>query len=237
MLYHNIEFPTTQPQSPICFDLNSLYDYFSRLSDKRKARGKRYPLAAILVMTLPAKLAGEDQPEGIAHWLALRKAFLIQALALRRNSTAHPVTFSRVLGNAIEVQELALAMQEFFSSKLSLDKLTAVSMDGKVMCGTIPVGQTQGVHLLALYLPEHGVVLMQVEVEAGENEISAAPKVLQYVDLQGKIVTGDAIFAQRGLCELVMERGVSISGRSKTIKPVYERRFKRCLILSRARPP
>jgi hypothetical protein len=61
-------------------------------------------------------------------------------------------------------------------------------MDGKVMRGTIPVGQTQVVHLLILYLPEHGVVLMQVEVEAGENEISAAPKVLKYVDLHGEIV-------------------------------------------------
>jgi predicted transposase YbfD/YdcC len=51
------------------------------------------------------------------------------------------------------------------------------------------------------------VVLMQVEVEAGENEISAAPKVLKYIDLQRKTVAGDAIFAQRGLCELVIERG------------------------------
>jgi predicted transposase YbfD/YdcC len=158
-------------------------------------------------MTLLAKLAGEDEPEGIADWLALRKSFLIQALALRRNCTPQAVTFSRVLGKAIQVQQLQLAMQEFFSSKLLLGKLSALSMDGKVMCSTIPVGQTQGVHLLALYLPEHGVVLMQVEVEAGENEISAAPKLLQCVDLQGKIVTGDAIFAQRGLCELVLERG------------------------------
>lgn len=207
MQYHNIDLPTAQPQSPICFDLNCLYQHFSKLTDKRKARGIRYPLAAILVMTLLAKLAGEDEPEGIAHWLALRKDFLLQALALTRDSTPHPVTFSRVLGNAIDVQELALAMQQFFSSKLSLGKLTAMSMDGKVMCGTIPAGQTQGLHLLALYLPEHGVVLMQVEVEEGENEISAALKVLQYVDLEGKIVTGDAMFAQKGLSELVIKKG------------------------------
>lgn len=207
MLHLNTEFLSAQPQSPICFDLNSLYHHFLRLSDHRKARGKRYPLAAILVMTILAKLAGEDEPEGIAHWLSLRKSFLVQALALTRNSTPHPVTFSRVLGNAIDVEELELTIQQFFSSKLSLGKLTALSMDGKVMCGTIPAGQTQGVHLLALYLPEYGVVLMQVEVEDGENEISAAVKVLQYVDLTGKIVTGDAMFAQKGLCELVVKKG------------------------------
>jgi hypothetical protein len=158
MHYLNIEFATAQLLSPFYFDLNSLYHHFLQLSDTRKARGKRYKLAAILVMTLLAKLAGEDEPEGIAHWLALRKSFLVQALALTRNSTPHPVTFSRVLGNAIQVEELELAIQQFFSSRLSLGKLTPVSMDGKVMCGTIPVGQTQGLHLLALYLPQHGVV-------------------------------------------------------------------------------
>jgi predicted transposase YbfD/YdcC len=80
-------------------------------------------------------------------------------------------------------------------------------MDGKVLRGTIPVGQTQGLHLLALYLPQHGVVLMQVEVQEGENEISAAAKILNFVDLEGKIVTGDAMFAQRGLSELVVKKG------------------------------
>lgn len=207
MQYHTIEFPATQAPSATLFAVGSLYDYFTRLSDKRKARGRRYPLAVILVMTLLAKLAGEDEPAGIAHWLALRKEFLREALALKRPQTPHAVTFSRVLGNAIEVEELEQAMQEFFTADLHLEALTAVSMDGKVLRGTIPVGQTQGLHLLALYLPEHGVVLMQVEVEAHENEISAAPKVLKSLDLQGKIVTGDAIFAQRGLCELVVKSG------------------------------
>jgi predicted transposase YbfD/YdcC len=98
-------------------------------------------------------------------------------------------------------------MQEFFCADLHLGALTAVSMDGKVLRGTIPVAQTQGLYLLALYLPQQGVVLMQVEVEAHENEISAAPKVLKSLDLQGKVVTSDAIFAQPGLCELVVKKG------------------------------
>ena len=39
-------------------------------------------------------------------------------------------------------------------------------------------GEKQGVHLLAAYLPEEGVVLLQVAVELQENEISAAPRLL-----------------------------------------------------------
>ena len=207
MQYHTIEFPSAQPQAAVCFAVGSLYEYFQRLTDKRQARGRRYPLAVVLVLAVLAKLAGEDAPSGIAQWLALRQDFLVDALALKRHKTPHAVTFSRVFGNAFEVEELERLLQEFFCAGLNLAALTAVSMDGKVLRGTIPVGQTQGLHLLALYLPQHGVVLMQVEVEAGENEISAAPKVLKSLDLHGKIVTGDAIFAQRGLCELVVQEG------------------------------
>jgi len=182
MPYHTIEFPTPQPQAPACFAVNSLYAYFLHLTDKRNARGRRYPLAVILVMTLLAKLAGEDEPSGIAQWLALRKGFLSAALRLKRPATPHAVTLSRVLGNAIEVEELELALQEFFSATLELPPLSALSLDGKVLRGTIASGQTQGLHLLALYLPQHGVVFVQVEVEARENEISAAPKVLKSLD-------------------------------------------------------
>jgi hypothetical protein len=137
MQHLTIEFPTTQPSTGAFFVVGSLYDSFTRLTDKRKARGRRYPLATVLVMTLLAKLAGEDEPQGIAHWLALRKEFLLEALALKRPQTPHAVTFSRVLGNAIEVEELEQAMQEFFCADLHLGALTAVSMDGKVLRGSI----------------------------------------------------------------------------------------------------
>ena len=62
-------------------------------------------------------------------------------------------------------------------------------------------------HLLAAYLPDQGVVLLQMEVGSKENEISAAPRLLKSIDLQGKIVTGDAMFAQRELSRQVVEAG------------------------------
>ena len=59
-----------------------------------------------------------------------------------------------------------------------------VVLDGKTLRGTIPKGKTQGVHLLAVYLPEEGVVLGQVEVGLKENEISAAGGELTYHNQQ-----------------------------------------------------
>ena len=50
----------------ILFDVGSLNDLFQKLSDNRKARGKRYSLATMMVLMVMAKLSGEDQPSGIA---------------------------------------------------------------------------------------------------------------------------------------------------------------------------
>ena len=72
-----------------------------------------------------------------------------------------------------------------------------VWLDGKTLRGTIPAGQSQGVHLLAAYVPEQGVVLMQMQVGEKTNEISVAPQIVQTLDLRGVVVTGDAMQAQQ----------------------------------------
>ena len=62
-------------------------------------------------------------------------------------------------------------------------------------------------HLLVAYLPEEGIVLLQVAVDSKENEITAAPKLLQQIDLRQRIVCGDAMFTQRGLSVQVIASG------------------------------
>ena len=79
-----------------------------------------------------------------------------------------------------------------------------IVFDGKTLRGTIPTGQSQGVHLLAAYLPAEGIVLVQVAVANKEHEIVAAPKVLASLDLRGKIVIGDAMHTQRELSVQVL---------------------------------
>ena len=54
------------------FEVNSLYEAFLKVRDKRKARGKRYALATILRLSELAKLGGEDTAEGMAEWVKHR---------------------------------------------------------------------------------------------------------------------------------------------------------------------
>lgn len=179
------------------FDLGSLYDHLCRVQDTRHARGVRYALVTILVFIILAKLAGEDSVAGIADWVALRKEGLSQALHLQAVRAPHRTTYSRILGRVIAVDDFEALVRRFFASQPRAGTSIQVCIDGKTLRGTIPTGQSQGLHLLGVFLPAEGWMVVQVEVDGKENEITAAPRLLSSVDLRGKMVTGDAIFAQR----------------------------------------
>ena len=56
------------PEHGALFDVGSLYAQLGALEDRRHAKGKRYSLGLILLVTILAKLCGEDTPFGIAEW-------------------------------------------------------------------------------------------------------------------------------------------------------------------------
>lgn len=60
---------------------------------------------------------------------------------------------------------------------------------------------------MAAYLPEEGVVLAQLAVECKENEIVVMPTLLGLLDLQGRVVVGDAMQTQRALSAQVIAAG------------------------------
>ena len=63
--------------------------------------------------------------------------------------------------------------------------------------GTIPLGETEGVHLLAVSLPKLGVVLAQMNVEHKGSELTFAPTLLHQMDLRGVVGSLDAMFDRR----------------------------------------
>ncbi len=203
MQYSTLEFNLKLPEQGLVFEAGSLYSRLEELEDKRDCRGRLYELAPILFIAVLAKLMGQNQLEALAHWAKLRTQALCQLLGLKRLSMPHKTTWARILGEAIAVEELEKLVAEFFAEQISPEipsrGSVVVSIDGKTLGGTIPKGQSQGVQLMAAYLPQVGVVLAQVVVENKANEIVTAPKVLEQLDLRGLVVTGDALQTQRQL--------------------------------------
>jgi len=189
------------------FEVGSLFEALLPLHDQRDARGLRYALVTVLVFMVLAKLAGEDGLRGMAQWVAERKDSLAELLGLAKPQAPYYTTYARILARAVRVDEFEQVIGQFFARLSEAGHAVEIALDGKTLRGTIPTGQTRGVHLLAAYLPCEGVVLMQVAVESHENEISVVPQVLKSLDLQGKIVTGDALLTQRKVAQQIGEAG------------------------------
>lgn len=178
-------------------DLGSLYYGFAGLKDKRKAKGKRYALATILVGMFLAKLCGEDKPSGIAEWVALRGEWIVKVLGLKRTSMPSHHTYRRVLAEGIDPDELEGLVRDRHRHCGEAGYQVVVCMDGKMLRGTIDLNVSEGLCLLAVFLPGEGVILAQIAIESKQNEITAAPSLLEYVDLRNKVVIGDAMHTQR----------------------------------------
>ena len=178
-------------------NLSSLYNRFQALEDKRKAKGKRYALATILMGIFLAKLCGEDKPSGIAEWVRLREQWITRMLGLKRKRMPHHNTYRRVLADGINEIEFEGLAREHFKHSGETGYYVVASMDGKIARGTIDTEASDGLCLLAIYLPGEGVTLAQVAIESNQNEISAAPYLLSCINLRNKVVIGDALHTQR----------------------------------------
>jgi predicted transposase YbfD/YdcC len=197
------------PSVALLFDLDALYACLQTIPDHRDRRGVRYPLASLLMIGVLAKLAGQDSSRGMAHWAQLRTRELSQLFHLKRERMPHYSTWSRILGQGVEPNEVEQIVGAFFADTLKGSRAKRgsiqLALDGKSMRGTIPLGETEGVHLLALYHPQQGVVLAQMNVQKKGREITFAPTLLQQIDLRGVVVSGDAMFDRRPLSLKVVQ--------------------------------
>ena len=198
------------PNEALLFDLDALYRCLQTVPDQRSRQGLRYPLASILMIGVLAKLAGQDRSRAIAEWAQLRTTELRRLFALKQQTMPHYSTWSRVLAHGVDPIQLEQTLGDFFATSVSeASRLQRggiqVCLDGKTLRGTIPLGESQGVHLLAAYVPAQGVVLAQVQVNGAFDEPQQAPALLACLDLRGVVVSGDALFAHRNLSVQIVQ--------------------------------
>jgi predicted transposase YbfD/YdcC len=204
--------------------LTALYEALKQVKDGRKKRGCRYSLALILTLLLLARLAGETEIRGAAHWIKLRKTWIIERLHLSRASVPCLGTYLYALGK-IDAQELltvvagcvtrweAEARCENEPSRLAgqggQQAKQHVAVDGKTMRGTLghESANQPSVHVLSVYEVQSGLVLAQRSVEEKENEISAGKDLLTPLYVKDRVWTADAMHTQKAVCQCIEQFG------------------------------
>jgi len=77
-----------------------------------------------------------------------------------------------------------------------------IAIDGKTLKGTRRL-DAKALHVLSAFATGLSAVIGDIVVEPGQNEITAALAVLKELPLKGAIVTGDAMFCQREICQAI----------------------------------
>jgi predicted transposase YbfD/YdcC len=191
-------------------DLAEVVGYFDELEDPRSSVNQKHPLVSVVVIAVMAVLAGAAGPTAIAKWAKLKAEFLVQVLGLPHGIPRKDV-FRRVL-SLVKPD----AFQRCFVSWLqSLRDQAAVAtevdrpilaIDGKTARRSHQRSQGLGaLHAVTVWASEFGLALGQVACAEKSNEITAIPELLRLVDIEGTIITIDAMGTQKAIAEQIVD--------------------------------
>jgi predicted transposase YbfD/YdcC len=206
----------------------SITEHFAELPDPRVERTRHHALLDILLIALCAVICGADSFVEIQEWGRAREAWLKERLELSGGIPSHdtfnrvfarldPEAFSRCfLAWTSALQRHLLAARSAASEGAlgagdqagSSPAPEVVALDGKRLRRSFDRASGQGaLHLVSAWATQQRLVLGQVKVAEPGNEITALPELLTLLDLEGCLVTIDAIGCQRELVRRMVEQG------------------------------
>jgi len=195
-------------------EYSTLLEALQSLPDPRKARGRRYSWTFLLALICSAMVSGQSTGHAIAHWIGVHAASLRAKLQPKRSSMPSESTIRRVL-QAIDIEDLEQQVSRFTQGLASSanaasgpvadeGRLQGQAIDGKELRGVRAHGQP--LCLVSLVAHQSGIVLAQTAVDQKSNEITAVPELLAGRDLQGVVITVDALLAQQSLAQQIIDQ-------------------------------
>jgi predicted transposase YbfD/YdcC len=143
---------------------------------------------------------------GIETYGKVKQSWLKTFLALPNAIPSHD-TFARVFAR-LDPEQLQTA---FLSWVRSVSRRTAsevIAIDGKTARRSYDKGQGKGaIHMVSAWASQNRLVLGQRKVDDKSNEITAIPELLNVLDLQGCIVTIDAMGTQKAIAAQIVAQG------------------------------
>lgn len=184
----------------------SLFKRFEMLEDPRDIRGKKYKLIDILIMTIYGLLCGLTDYTNIADFMKLKEDYFTKLLKLENGTPSHDCLsdiFARI--DPKKFMELFIEwtkeiIENRTGKKISIDGKAIRSATDKINNGNIP-------YIVSAFIGELGLSIGEVKVDDKSNEITAIPDLLDLLEIEGAIITIDAIGTQEDIVNKIVEKG------------------------------
>ena len=178
-------------------------NYFNEMPDPRQ-RGKiMYPLDEVLLLALLAVLAGADSFVDIARFGRMKLEFLQRFRPFLDGTPSHDH-----LGDIFAALDAVQFQHCFVAWVASVTGVPAgvVAIDGKTVRRSGGKAGKGAIHMVSAFAAGQRLVLGQVKVAEKSNEITAIPKLLDMLAVEGAIITIDAMGCQRAIAQKIIEK-------------------------------
>ena len=197
------------------------------VTDPRDRRGVRHPLVSVLCLAVTGILAGCRSLTAIWEHAADLEPADLGALGLEEGrALPSESTIRRVLQDLDPAGLDARLTSWFFTRTGAIAGRRVIAVDGKTMRGA-RTGSNPAPHLLAALDQAAGTALTQRRVADKSNEIPALPELLAPLDLDGAVVTADAMHTQTGTAQWIISRGAHYVLTVKNNQPGLKRALKK----------
>jgi predicted transposase YbfD/YdcC len=184
----------------------ALLEVLGQVPDPRDPRGVRHALAGIVAVAVCAVVAGSRSFAAIAQWAAELAPEDLTRLGLRRSSAPDEATFRRLLARLDAVVLDALIGAFMWTRTSVIAGRRVIAIDGKTIRGARTT-TSAAPHLVAALDHATGVVVRQLATAAKSNEIPAVRTLLASLELEGVVVTVDAMHTQTDTATAIVKAG------------------------------
>lgn len=198
--------------SCVQISVKEIVRHFQQLEDPRSPINRLHPLESVIVIAIMAVLAGASGPTAIAKWAKIKAEVLLRLLDLPHGIPRKDV-FRRVLATLKPDAFQACftmwltALRNAAADATGIERPT-LAIDGKTLRRSHDRSRSLGaLHSVSVWASEFGLTLAQVATEEKSNEITAIPTLLSLVDIQGAIITIDAMGTQTAIAEKIIDEG------------------------------
>jgi predicted transposase YbfD/YdcC len=181
-------------------------DHFQGLPDPRVERTRKHPLINIVFIAVCGVLSGANSFAAIHEFGRDRRTWLSRFLDLA-NGIPCEDTFRRVLAR-LDPGAFEKCLLSWMQAVQEITENRLIAIDGKTLRGSYHKRDGKAaIHMVSAWATENKLSLGQVVVDEKSNEIPAIPELLRLLDIEGALVTIDAMGCQKEIAAELREGG------------------------------
>lgn len=182
-----------------------IMDYFQDLEDPRVNRRKLHALTDILCITICAVICGAQHWTQVEDFGLAKESWFKTFLRLENGVPSHD-TFGDLF-SALNPERFGECFMSWVAALSEHTKGDIVSIDGKALRKSFDKASAKSaIHMISAFSAANELVLGQLKTEDKSNEITAVPKLLECLILEGAIVTVDALNCQKEIAAKITDQ-------------------------------